>query len=163
MLRRLFGAFVVAVCLLSTALFTAEAAKRGESNQIPTISLQELLATIESAQGKVVLINYFATWCPPCKEEIPGLMAIREEFPDESLLIIGLSVDEDMDALRTYAAKTRFNYPIWVADARVVRWAGVSAIPHLVIFGKDGELQVNDAGLVPEDILRDLLKELMEL
>jgi thiol-disulfide isomerase/thioredoxin len=152
--------FALAAGLLGLP-FPAGAAE-GNQGAVATMTLPALLQTIEEAKGKVVLINYFATWCPPCKEEIPGLIAIRRDVPEEALLMIGLSVDEDMDDLRRYAAKTRFNYPVWVAEARVAHWAGVSAIPHMVIFGKDGELQVNDAGLVPEESLREFLQELLE-
>ncbi|MDL2271634.1 TlpA family protein disulfide reductase [Desulfovibrio sp. OttesenSCG-928-I05] len=138
------------------------AAENHDDNGMPEISLPELLSIVEGAKGKVVLLNYFATWCPPCKEEIPGLIAIRKDVPEDKLLLIGLSVDEDLNDLRKYARKIGFNYPVRVADASVVRWAGVSGIPHLVIFDKQGALQVNEAGLVEEKVLRAFLQELME-
>lgn len=138
------------------------AAENQDANGMTGISLPELMKIIEGAKGKVVLLNYFATWCPPCKEEIPGLIAIRKDVPEDKLLLIGLSVDENMNDLRKYARKVGFNYPVRVADASVVRWAGVSGIPHLVIFDKQGTVQVNEAGLVEEKILRKFLQELME-
>lgn len=160
MFRKHIGMLTLAMLLLLPG--SSLGAGADGAKDISGIMLPELLEMVENAKGKTVLINFFATWCPPCREEIPELIAMRKDLPEDELLIIGLSVDEDMDALRAYAREVGFNYPVRTAGMDVVRWAGVSAIPHLVIFDKQGELQLNEPGLVPAEILKDFLRELME-
>ena len=152
---RIFFAF--ALCLLLTGMPRFAGAAEFESFTFG--QLQELLA---ASKGKVVMINFWATWCPPCREEIPGLMNIRNSFGEDKLVLIGASVDEDTDALRAYVEKTRFNYPIKLAAGDLVNAAGVSGIPHMLIFDRQGEVIGNAAGYVPEDALRAFLKKHME-
>ena len=133
-----------------------------DAKSITTMSHPKILDILEDAKGKVVLINFFASWCEPCLIEVPTLMAIRQTTSEDKLLLIGISVDESMDDLLEYANKVKFNYPIHTADASIVRWARVSMIPHLIIFDKQGEVRRNAPGLVEEADLRALLQELME-
>ncbi len=121
--------------------------------------VQELVAV---SKGKVVMINFWATWCPPCREEIPSLMRIRKSYGEDKLILIGASVDHDMGELRDYVKKTRFNYPIRLAAGDLVNAAGVSGIPHMLVFDREGEVIANAPGYVPEDALREFLKKHME-
>ncbi len=122
----------------------------------------QLEEVLKANKGKVVMINFFATWCPPCREEIPSLIRIRKDIGDDKLVLIGASVDEDDSALRAYTAKTRFNYPVKKAGIDLVRAAGVSGIPHMLVFDGKGEVVGNASGLVPEKDLRDFLQSHME-
>jgi thiol-disulfide isomerase/thioredoxin len=117
---------------------------------------------VKASKGKIVMINFFATWCPPCREEIPGLIRIRGDIGEDRLVLIGISVDEDDEALRAYAAKTQFNYPVKKAGQDLVRAVGVSGIPHMLVFNGQGEVVGNAAGLVPEKDLREFLQSHME-
>ena len=126
------------------------------------IDLAGMEKFIAESHGKMIVVNFFASWCPPCREEIPGLIALRKFFPENKLALIGVSVDEDMNALKNYAQKARFNYPIRMAMPDLLRGARISSIPHLCIFDKQGKLLVNIAGIVPEKVLRDFLREHLE-
>ena len=150
---------VLALLLLISLGGTAVAAAEGTP---APLTYTELQALVMANKGKVVIINFFATWCPPCREEIPGLMRIRKSIPEDKLILIGASVDEDMKALQDYMRKTKFNYPIQMAAPDLVRTAGVSSIPHLLIYNAKGEAVANQAGMVPEKDLRDFLKKIME-
>lgn len=117
---------------------------------------------VKANKGKVIVINFWASWCPPCREEIPGLINIRKHYGEDKLLLIGASVDEDPKALKTFAAKTKFNYPIRKAAQDLVQAAGVSGIPHLLVFDGKGEVIGNAAGLIAEEDLREFIDSHLE-
>ena len=153
------GAYTV---LLGMVLLLGAIAPAGAAEAFGKMSLADMKALVAQSKGKVVVINFFATWCPPCREEIPGLMAIRKDIPENKLVLIGLSIDENPSDLVKFADKTKFNYPIKFAGQDLVKAVGLSAIPHMVIYDKEGKLLVSQAGLVQEDALRDFLKKAME-
>lgn len=112
---------------------------------------------VRQSRGKVVMINFFATWCPPCREEVPSLIRIRKDYGEDKLVLIGASVDEDDKELRKYVDKMKFNYPIRKAGQDLVQAAGVTGIPHMLVFDRKGEVVGNAAGLIPEKDLREFI------
>ena len=122
-------------------------------------SLEKLLG---ESKGKVVMINFFASWCPPCLKEVPMLINIRKTFGEDKLIVIGVSLDHDNKALQAYMANTPFNYPVKLAAPELAQAAGVSGIPHMLIFDRKGDLVVSHMGLVGEDELRKFLQSEME-
>ena len=127
-----------------------------------TLSLTNIEELVKVSKGKIVMVNFFATWCPPCREEIPSLIRIRKDFGEDRLVLIGASLDENAGALKAYAAKTEFNYPVKMAGKDLVQAAGITGIPHMLIFDGKGEVVVNAPGLVAEKDLRDFLQSHME-
>ncbi len=159
--HRIRIAALLAVCIVfaARAVPTAHAAAPEEP---AVLSYAEVQAMVIANKGKVVVVNFFATWCPPCREEIPGLMRIRKSFGEDKLILVGASLDENKKTLAEYMKQTKFNYPIRMAGPDLVRAAGVSSIPHLLIYNGKGEAVANQAGLVSEKDLRDFLKKVME-
>lgn len=131
------------------------------AGEFEPLSLAQLEKLVEEGKGKVVMINFFATWCPPCREEIPSLISIRKDFGEDKLILIGASVDEDKKELRKYVSKTGFNYPVRLAGDDLVQVAGVSGIPHMLVFDGKGEVVANAPGLVSEEDLRNFLQKHM--
>jgi thiol-disulfide isomerase/thioredoxin len=129
---------------------------------IPTMDAGELLALVAEEKGKVIVINIFASWCPPCRDEIPVLVNLRREYPVDSLLLIGISVDREPKALANYMGEMRMNYPVYLAKDDFMRKVGVKAVPQLLIYGKSGKLEVNHVGLADEEDLEANLKEFLE-
>lgn len=157
-MRTLFFLLLIVVCLCG-APGTGKAAA---DQDFAPFGLEELMKTLEHAKGKVVLINFFATWCPPCKEEIPHLMGIRKGIPEDKLVLIGVSVDEDIQELRKFAMKTRFNYPVYTGQGDLLAALELSAIPHMIIVDREGALCYSQPGLLPEALLRHNLNQLVE-
>jgi len=122
----------------------------------------ELLKTINAAKGKVVVVNFFASWCQPCKMEIPGLIDLRSELPQDDLLLVGISVDEDMRALENYIEQTPFNYPVYHGDLNVARVFQVTSLPKMLIYNKRGGLVVKHDGFVPKAELGEVLETLLK-
>ncbi len=148
--------------LLLAFLILAGMASPAFAAGFETLGLKQVEKMVAANKGKVVMFNFFATWCPPCREEIPSLIRIRKDIGADKLVLVGLSVDEDDEALRAYVAKTGFNYPVKKAGVDLTQAAGVSGIPHMLVFDPKGEVVGNAAGLIPEKDLRDFLTLHME-
>ena len=89
--------------------------------------------------GKPVLLNFWATWCGPCKVEIPELVALQDKYRDEGFTVLGVSIDDPADALKAFAAEYKMNYPVLMADAAIQDAYGpLFAIPVTFFIKKDG-------------------------
>jgi len=89
--------------------------------------------------GKPILLNFWATWCGPCKMEIPDFVAMQEKYRDEGFTVLGVSVDDPADALKAFAAEYRMNYPVLMADEAIQDAYGpLFAIPVTFFIKKDG-------------------------
>lgn len=127
----------------------------------PEISAGELLKRIAGESGRVVVVNVFATWCPPCREEIPGLIKIRGAFSEKELLILGISVDREPKALSNYMSELKISYPVMLAQGDFIERMGVAAVPQLLIYDKKGELVLNHKGLLDEAKLHKAIKDVL--
>ena len=110
--------------------------------------------------GRVVLLNFWATYCPPCRQEIPELIRFSKETPTNSAVIIGVSTDESGAAVvRPYAAARGINYPMLVADSNTVdQFGGVSAIPTTFIIDAEGNLRFRHLGTLNRSQLAKLVR-----
>jgi cytochrome c biogenesis protein CcmG/thiol:disulfide interchange protein DsbE len=115
-------------------------------------------------RGEVVVVNFWATWCPPCRREIPGFIELQKEWGDKGLTFVGVSLDEEgFDAVRPYAEKMGINYPLVVDDGSVAqKYGGVSALPTSFIVGPEGTVQYARPGFLPESVLRDQVAPLLK-
>src|SRR5258707_10938719 len=104
--------------------------------------------TLASAHGKVVLLNFWATWCGPCRAEIPDLIELQQKYKDQ-LQIIGLTVDDDDVAfVKQVVARTRINYPVAMTTPEVRgRYVGVAALPTSFVLDTQGRIAQRHEGL----------------
>jgi len=119
---------------------------------VPPVELRDLDGrAIVSAgwKGKVILVNFWATWCPPCREEIPALVALQEKYRDQ-LQIIGISEDEgSIDGVRRFAAARRINYPIVMLTPELERtFPGVNALPTTFVVDREGRVVQKHVGML---------------
>ena len=121
---------------------------------LPELSLRDLNGqpiTAAAWRGKVVLINFWATWCGPCRDEIPDLVALQRQYADQ-LVIVGLSIDTDApDAVRAFAESHGVNYPVAVVGDEVVRaFGGVPAVPATFVVDRTGQIVQRHLGRIDE-------------
>lgn len=107
--------------------------------------------TISSAdlKGKVVLVNFWATWCPPCRAEIPDLIALQNKYRDK-LVVLGVSEDEiSPEEVKTFAKNQNVNYPVVMATPELTKiFKGVAALPTTFIVDRESRIQVRHVGML---------------
>ena len=105
--------------------------------------------TSASLRGKVTLINFWATWCGPCRAEIPDLVALQQKYKD-TLQIIGISQDEaPRDVVKRFAAEHKINYPVVMMDAELEkRFPGVVALPTSFVLDRDARIVQKHVGML---------------
>ena len=122
---------------------------------IPPFLLRDLSGNMISTaalKGKVVILNFWATWCGPCREEIPEMIALQAQYKDQ-LQIIGLSEDEEPPALvAQFAKKAGINYPVVMASAALEKeYGGIAALPTSFLVNPEGRVVAKDVGVYPAD------------
>ncbi len=134
---------------------------------MPDFSLPTLAGnTFNSSEqeGRVLLVNFWATWCAPCREEIPDLIALQEEIGGDKFDVIGISQDMDGEALvRQFAEEMEINYPILLDESNSVAEAfgTVFALPTTFVVDKSGTITHRTIGLFPVDAVKDELVTLI--
>ena len=114
-------------------------------------------------QNKVVLLNFWATWCGPCKAEIPGFVELQEKYRDK-LTIIGYSVDDTAELAKKYAAQYKMNYPVLLGEGREDvqdAFGPIWGIPASFIISKDGKVCRKHMGIAPKAVFEKELVALM--
>src|ERR1700731_3183356 len=102
-------------------------------------------------KGKVVLLNFWATWCPPCREEIPELIDLQNRYKDR-LHVIGISMDDPEEAglVKKFAVRAGINYPIVMASREIIQeYGGVPALPTSFVVNTEGKVVQKHVGLYP--------------
>jgi len=119
---------------------------------------------LDAHRSKVVVVNFWATWCPPCREEIPGFVKLQKEYRDDGLTIVGVSMDDGgFSTVRPFADRMDINYPLVMDDGKVGRAYGpVRALPSTFVVGPDGMIQHVRSGYLPEAQLRAWIKPLLD-
>lgn len=115
-------------------------------------------------KGKVVLLTFWATWCPPCREEIPMLIALQNRYKDH-LQIIGASIDDAPPGeVKEFARQAGINYPIVMAGRELVmEYGGVPALPTMFVVDREGRVVQKHEGLFPEYVYEEEVRSLLGL
>jgi peroxiredoxin len=119
--------------------------------------------SLSDYKGKAVLINFWATWCAPCKIEMPWLVALRKQYAPQGFEILGVSEDEagtPRTKLAKFGQEEGLNYPLLVGDDAVSRkYGGVEFLPTSYFVGRDGKIVAETAGLVSKDEVEASIKK----
>jgi thiol-disulfide isomerase/thioredoxin len=105
--------------------------------------------SLAALHGKVVLVNFWATWCPPCRAEIPDLIALQEKYRDR-LQVIGISQDEaGPDVVKRFGVEHHMNYPIVMSSPEIERlFPGIAALPTSFVIDRDSRLVQKHVGML---------------
>jgi thiol-disulfide isomerase/thioredoxin len=120
--------------------------------------------SLASYKGKVVLLNFWATWCGPCKAEIPGFVELQDKYRDQ-LTIVGYSVDDTAELAKKYAAEYKMNYPILLGEGREDvqdAYGPIWGIPASFIISKDGNVCRKHMGIAPKDVFEKEIVALLD-
>jgi thiol-disulfide isomerase/thioredoxin len=118
---------------------------------------------LSSFKGKVVLLNFWATWCGPCKAEIPGFVELQEKYKDK-LVIVGFSVDDTADKAKAFADEYKINYPILLGEGREDvqdAYGPIWGIPASFLISKDGKVCRKHMGIAPKSVFEKEIAALL--
>ncbi|MCX6569775.1 MAG: TlpA disulfide reductase family protein [Candidatus Aminicenantes bacterium] len=135
-----------------------------EAVPAPEFSLQDLQGnalSLASYKGKVLVLNFWATWCPPCRREIPDFIEAYKELKGKGLEILGVSVDElSVDVLRDWTQKAGMNYPVAMATAKIIAdYRPGEYIPATIVIDRRGTIRYRQSSLMDKGTLLRLFAE----
>jgi len=146
-------ALLLAAC--TTAPDSARSGLKGERDRkaAPNFSLQDAdgrTAQLSDYRGKVVLLNFWATWCGPCKVEIPWFVEFERKNKDKGFAVVGVSMDEDgWQAVKPFVSKLGINYRILLGSDSIAQlYGGVDSLPTTFVIDREGRIAAVHIGLV---------------
>ena len=127
--------------------------------------LEQRARSVDEWRGKVIVVNFWATWCAPCREEIPLFVQLQKKYGERGLQFVGIAIDEPAK-IRSFAAELGMNFPILVAGADVIdltRKLGnrAAVLPFTVVISRDGKVVSSEIGTAHNAALESLLTSLL--
>ena len=120
--------------------------------------------TLSSHKGKVILLDFWATWCEPCKVEIPGFVKFQDRYGKDGLQIIGISVDDTVEKLEAFMKEYNMNYPVLQGLGReevAEAFGAILALPHTFLISRDGKICSSHMGLTDDKVFEREIKALL--
>ncbi|MCS1411829.1 MAG: Thiol-disulfide oxidoreductase ResA [Verrucomicrobia subdivision 3 bacterium] len=161
-----FGWAAWVVLAAATFVLPAPAGELKKGTKAPAWTLKDLDGKdVKSTtyDGKIVVLNFWATWCPPCVKEIPDFIEIQKELKDKNVTFVGVSLDTSATPVKRYVKRTKVNYPIvMVGDTDVVKaYGNFAGIPHTYVIDEEGIIQLSQSGMISKQALMARLKPLL--
>jgi len=169
-----FGSIMLVICIgLATSYFisnnTNVQERHGESTQVffaatfPDANGKP--QTLKQWQGKVIVLNFWATWCPPCREEMPELSELNAQYQDKNVIVLGLAID-DVKLINEFAKETKISYPLLAAEEGGMDLASSlgnnkGVLPYTVIIKADGTIAKTYFGRISKQQLEETLLKLL--
>jgi thiol-disulfide isomerase/thioredoxin len=116
-------------------------------------------------KGKVILLDFWATWCVPCKAEIPSFIELQKKYGGRGLQIVGVSVDDSMPTAKKYAAEMKMNYPVLLAEGKediLKAYDPIPSIPVSILIGRDGKIAARHLGITAMDVFEKEIAPLLQ-
>lgn len=145
---------VISLLLLACPLVAA-------AEGIEKIGVQDLRGIVDSSKGKVLIVNYWATWCSPCVKEFPGLIRVRKEFAESDLTIVGISVDYNPRPVEAFVKQNEVNFPILIDDGSISTMLDIGSIPRTLIYDRQGKKILDHLGFISEESFRHVIERLV--
>jgi peroxiredoxin len=165
-----FGALLaVASCTRETAVITDETVQAASTEQ-PKPAADFTLKDAEGRdvklsdyKGKVVLLNFWATWCGPCKIEMPWFVEFQRDYKDKGFAVVAVSLDEEgWEVVKPFAEDLKLNFPVVVGDDELAdKFGGIAALPTTFIIDKEGKITATHTGLVSKSDYKDEIESLL--
>lgn len=162
--------FIVAAALL---VLTGGGCKKSQSTatfqSVQMKSLEDSSVTVGDYHGKVVLVNFWATWCDPCRVEIPWLIEMQSKYGAKGFTVLGIAMDEEgKSVVAPFVAKERYdvsgqklpmNYPIVVGNEKVAeKFGGLLGYPTSILISRDGKVLKRTTGLIDYDATTKMIE-----
>jgi peroxiredoxin len=156
---------IPAVLVLILLVSVSAACSQNNHPAAPDFTLKDLNGneiSLSDYEGKVLFINFWATWCPPCRAEIPDFIEVYDEYKDQGLEILGVSVDDiSPDKVLRFVKANEINYPIVMYTMNLINdYKPGRGIPATIIIDKMGRLRHRQIGMMSKEMVLHFFKEL---
>ncbi|MCK5404282.1 MAG: TlpA family protein disulfide reductase [Desulfobulbaceae bacterium] len=156
----------IALCFVMLAFFLLGDATLCSAANAPGFLLPSVTDTsivdARDYRGKIVLVNFWATSCRPCRLEIPALMRLQEQFGPQGFSVIGISMDRSMSRVSNFVERKQINYPVVMGDSKVAKdFGGIFGVPVSFLFDRAGNLIQSYPGLVDHKVFERDINALM--
>jgi thiol-disulfide isomerase/thioredoxin len=160
------GLKCLGIVLAATVLACSPTRVLGQDTKAPQLELRDLdgrVVRLSDYRGKVVLINFWATWCPPCRAEMPELVRLQREYRKQGLQIIGLTYPpEKKDRVRRFARSIKVNYPIVLGTRQIkARFSSDETLPLTIVIDRDGKITDIISGILLREEFDEKIKPLL--
>jgi thiol-disulfide isomerase/thioredoxin len=160
-MRRITLLSTMLVLLLATAVYSQSV------QQSPSLTLKDIQGRtlrLSSYQGKVVLLNFWATWCPPCRAEMPDLIKMQRQYRKQGLQVIGITYPpEEIGEVQRFINKLRVNYPIALGTKETRTLFGESeTLPLTIVIDRQGNIHERIEGILLPEEFEQKIKPLLE-
>ncbi len=142
--------------------------KKVDENAVmaPDFSLNNMqgeVVSLSDFRGKVVILDFWATWCPPCKAEIPDFIELYSQYADQGLEIIGISLDQgDLSVVPAFVESYKVQYPmLYYKDEVIMDYGGIRSIPTTFIIDREGKIVDKVVGYKPKEFFEEAIKPLL--
>ena len=163
-------AIILAVAIYEVGRRSSVHSKPGGRSSVvhsiaPDFSLQDLDGQplqLANYRGKVVLLDFWATWCTPCLGEIPHFVAFQNQYREQGLQVIGISMDDGPKPVREFYQQFKMNYPVALGTDKLAEaYGGVLGLPVTFLIGRDGQVAAKYVGEVQMPVLEQEIKSLL--
>jgi thiol-disulfide isomerase/thioredoxin len=156
-----------AILLLAAGLgFGAGCAKKSDRQAAPDFTLKDIEGndvSLSQFRGKVVILDFWATWCPPCKMEIPHFIDLQRQYGSKGLQVVGVSLDQNAPAVvPPFVQQSGINYTMLIGDVNVAEQFGATqGIPTTLVLDKHGRIAGSFLGYNDKSVFEDLTRKLL--
>ena len=141
-MKRLFARLSVFLCFAGSGAAFAAAAPQAAAPDFTLKSVDGHIVRLAEQRGTVVLVNFWASWCGPCKQEMPQLNRLYDKYRAAGFTMLGINVDEDMHTATSAAARLSVHFPVlFDADKQVSRLYDLQSMPATVLIDRDGRVR----------------------
>jgi len=154
---------VTGILWFAVPLFQAEAA----TTAAPEWQLNDpdgQTVKLSDFKGKVVILDFWATWCPPCKAEIPGFIELQKRYAAQGLTVVGVSLDTaGAPVVKSFMKRVGMNYPVVIGDEKTAAdYGGISAIPTTFVLDRNGNIVRSHQGFASQVVFESEIRPLLE-
>jgi cytochrome c biogenesis protein CcmG/thiol:disulfide interchange protein DsbE len=147
-----------------TSSFRPELPPSATLGAAPAFTLPDLngmTVSLTDLKGHVVVLDFWATWCPPCKREIPDFITLQSAYGSKGLQIVGIALD-DQDKVQAFAHQNGMNYPVLLGSDEVARrYGGIGGIPTTFVIDRNGKIVSRFEGFRPKEVFEEEIKKLL--
>ena len=154
-MKRNFLITLMVFIIISFFIFTG---CKSTSGDFTLMDLDGNEISLSDFNRKVLILNFWATWCPPCREEIPDFVEVYNEYESKDVQFIGVS-NEDISTLKSFVEDYDISYPILIDDANIMGKWGISAIPTTFVFDKNGQIIFKNVGMMTGEQLKNIIED----